>query len=71
MGTSQDIDLVEDSTSMDRRHRRQWHRRRHSCDPGQGRTLLTIGQDFFSIQEYVLSQYNASLHRNRYVCVFW
>jgi len=26
------------------------------------RTYLTIGQDLFSIQEYVTSQYNASLH---------
>ena len=43
-------------------------RRSSSCDPGPGRTLLTIGQDFFSIQDYVLRQYNASLHRNhRYV----
>ena len=34
-----------------------------SCRPPHGKTYLTIGQDFFSIQEYVLSQYNASLHR--------
>jgi hypothetical protein len=34
-----------------------------SCDPGANKTLLTIGQDFFSIEEYILSQYNASLHR--------
>mmetsp|Transcript_4240 Transcript_4240/g.10067 ORF Transcript_4240/g.10067 Transcript_4240/m.10067 type:complete len:509 (-) Transcript_4240:86-1612(-) len=31
--------------------------------PPRGKTYLTIGQDFFSIQEYLLSQYNASLHR--------
>ena len=31
--------------------------------PPKGKTYLTIGQDFFSIQEYLLSQYNASLHR--------
>jgi hypothetical protein len=37
-----------------------------SCQPsGPNRTLLTIGQDLFSIQEYVTSQYNASLHQNR------
>jgi len=34
-----------------------------SCRPPRGKTYLTIGQDFFSIQEYILSQYNASLHR--------
>lgn len=34
-----------------------------SCRPPRGKTYLTIGQDFFSIQEYLLSQYNASLHR--------
>lgn len=33
----------------------------YSCRPPLGKTFLTIGQDFFSIQEYVLSQYNASL----------
>ncbi len=31
--------------------------------PPEGKTYLTIGQDFFSVQEYLLSQYNASLHR--------
>jgi hypothetical protein len=35
-----------------------------SCRPPVGKTYLTIGQDFFSIQEYVQSQYNASLHRS-------
>ena len=34
-----------------------------SSRPPKGKTYLTIGQDFFSIQEYLLSQYNASLHR--------
>lgn len=34
-----------------------------ACRPPRGRTYLTVGQDFFSIEEYVLSQYNASLHR--------
>jgi hypothetical protein len=29
-----------------------------------GKTYLTIGQDLFSIQEYIQSQYNASLHRS-------
>mmetsp|Transcript_18874 Transcript_18874/g.40825 ORF Transcript_18874/g.40825 Transcript_18874/m.40825 type:complete len:429 (-) Transcript_18874:47-1333(-) len=33
-----------------------------SCSPPKGSTYLTIGQDLFSIEEYVLSQYNASLH---------
>jgi hypothetical protein len=36
-----------------------------SCRPPRGKTYLTIGQDFFSIQEYLLSQYNASLHRQK------
>ena len=34
-----------------------------ACRPPRGKTYLTIGQDFFSVEEYVLSQYNASLHR--------
>eukprot|EP00536_Pseudo-nitzschia_multiseries_P003367 jgi/Psemu1/185784/e_gw1.52.2.1 len=34
-----------------------------ACRPPRGKTFLTIGQDFFSIEEYILSQYNASLHR--------
>jgi hypothetical protein len=34
-----------------------------SCRPPPGHTYLAIGQDFFSIQEYIQSQYNASLHR--------
>jgi hypothetical protein len=37
----------------------------HSCQPPSGKTYLTIGQDFFSIQEYLLSQYNASLEQGR------
>ena len=40
----------------------------YSCRPQQhDHTYLTIGQDLFSIQNYVLEQYNASLHRGRYV----
>lgn len=35
-----------------------------NCRPPHGHTYLTIGQDLFSIQEYLDSQYNASLHRN-------
>jgi hypothetical protein len=35
-----------------------------SCRPPTRHTYLAIGQDFFSIQEYILSQYNASLHRD-------
>jgi hypothetical protein len=34
-----------------------------SCRPPTGQTYLAIGQDFFSIQEYIENQYNASLHR--------
>lgn len=34
-----------------------------SCKPRrQNHTLLAIGQDLFSIQEYVTEQFNASLH---------
>jgi len=33
-----------------------------SCRPSSGKTYLTIGQDLFSIQEYVSSEYNFSLH---------
>jgi hypothetical protein len=36
----------------------------NSCRPKRGSTYLTIGQDLFSINEYVTSLYNASLHRN-------
>ena len=36
---------------------------RPSCSAPKGKTYLTIGQDFNSVEEYVLSQYNASLHR--------
>lgn len=35
----------------------------NSCRPPKGSTYLTIGQDLFSINEYVLSLYNASLHK--------
>jgi hypothetical protein len=37
----------------------------YSCRPNAGETYLTIGQDFFSIENYILEQYNASLHRGR------
>eukprot|EP00586_Coscinodiscus_wailesii_P008419 CAMPEP_0172523800 /NCGR_PEP_ID=MMETSP1066-20121228/293850_1 /TAXON_ID=671091 /ORGANISM="Coscinodiscus wailesii, Strain CCMP2513" /LENGTH=459 /DNA_ID=CAMNT_0013306891 /DNA_START=77 /DNA_END=1456 /DNA_ORIENTATION=- len=33
-----------------------------SCRPPSGTTYLTIGQDLFSIQEYVTSLYNKNLH---------
>ena len=33
-----------------------------SCRPPKGSTYLTIGQDLFSISEYITSVYNASLH---------
>ena len=36
----------------------------NSCAPPKDSTYLTVGQDLFSIQEYVSSQYNASLHQN-------
>jgi len=38
-----------------------------SCSnrPPPGKTYLTIGQDLFSINEYVIEQYNASLHSGR------
>jgi hypothetical protein len=32
------------------------------CAPPQHRTYLTIGQDLFSIHQYLMEQYNASLH---------
>ena len=35
-----------------------------SCQPPSGHTYLTIGQDLLSIQDYVMTQYNASLHRH-------
>ncbi|KAL7530978.1 hypothetical protein ACHAWF_003586 [Thalassiosira exigua] len=34
-----------------------------ACRPPANATYLTIGQDLFSINEYVASQYNHSLHR--------
>lgn len=33
-----------------------------SCRPPKNKTYLTVGQDLFSINEYVMSQYNYSLH---------
>ena len=33
-----------------------------ACRPPANKTYLTIGQDLFSISEYVNSQYNYSLH---------
>ena len=52
---------IYDSSESFMRHDQQIQ----SCQPaGENRTLLTIGQDLFSIQEYVTSQYNASLHHN-------
>jgi hypothetical protein len=33
-----------------------------ACRPTEGSTYLTIGQDLFSIEEYLREQYNASLH---------
>jgi hypothetical protein len=36
--------------------------KRPSCRPPINTTYLAIGQDLFSIQQYVLSQYNYSLH---------
>ena len=32
------------------------------CRPPTGHTFLTIGQDLFSIQDYVNEMYNFSLH---------
>jgi hypothetical protein len=32
------------------------------CQPPKGQTYLTIGQDLFSIQDYIQIQYNYSLH---------
>ena len=43
-----------DTTSTDRH--------RDICLPPQGKTYLTIGQDLYSIQEYLAEQQNASLH---------
>jgi len=34
----------------------------HTCRPPKGMTYLTIGQDFMSIYNYILAQYNATLH---------
>jgi len=39
--------------------------RSSSCRPPKGTTYLTIGQDLFSIYEYMTSQYNFSLHQGR------
>lgn len=33
------------------------------CAPKRGKTYLTIGQDLFSISEYIEAQYNYSLHQ--------
>ncbi|KAL3779693.1 LOW QUALITY PROTEIN: hypothetical protein HJC23_010561 [Cyclotella cryptica] len=39
-------------------------KKRPSCRPPVNTTYLTIGQDLFSIHQYVLSQYNYSLHHS-------
>ena len=33
-----------------------------ACRPPAGSTYLCVGQDLFSVNEYVMSQYNYSLH---------
>lgn len=38
------------------------HHRHDICLPPQGKTYLTVGQDLYSIQEYLVEQQNASLH---------
>jgi hypothetical protein len=51
-----------------------------SCRPAPGYTYLTIGQDLFSVDEYLREQYNASLHAyaaknthniSRYITIYW
>lgn len=37
-----------------------------TCRPPKGMTYLTMGQDFMSIYNYVLGQYNASLHARQH-----
>lgn len=49
---------------MTRLQRNTRSRRALHCHPPAGRTYLSIGQDLFSIEEYLDTQYNASLHRN-------
>jgi hypothetical protein len=46
-----------------RRHQEDYMMNKE-CRPPAGKTFLTIGQDLFSIQEYLDEQFNASLHRN-------
>jgi hypothetical protein len=38
-----------------------------SCRPPVGKTYLAIGQDYQSIQEYVMSQYTESIHRQQHL----
>lgn len=40
-----------------------YHNMSSSCRPPVNTTYLVIGQDLFSIDEYVKSQYNYSIHR--------
>ena len=44
------------------RSQRQHNGNRDICLPPQGKTYLAIGQDLYSIQEYLVEQQNASLH---------
>jgi hypothetical protein len=40
-------------------------RRDDSCQPEHGSTYLTVGQDLFSISEYIESQNNYSLYHSK------
>jgi hypothetical protein len=59
---SSDTSSSSSSSSSHARQQQQQQHKRDLCLPPSGKTYLTIGQDLFSIQEYMQEQQNASLH---------
>jgi hypothetical protein len=60
-----DSDTTSSSSSISSskaRQEQQQQRKRDLCLPPAGKTYLTIGQDLYSIQEYMTEQQNATLH---------
>jgi hypothetical protein len=50
------------ATDNDRRSNKDYSAETAACRPRRGQTYLTMGQDLLSVADYLLVQYNASLH---------
>ena len=57
-----DDDTVQQQVEEQDKRGTAHRRRRDPCLPPHGKTYLTIGQDLYSIQEYLEEQQNATLH---------